>query len=197
MITRRSIADAVFAYFSPDEGAGGAGGGDAGGQGGGTPAASGGAAPAENAPAAGAGAADDWKAKYEAAEAERKRLADDEQKRKDAELTESQREKKRADTAEAEAKAARTELLKVKIGGELGIPAEALEFITATDEAGIRAQAEKLKGFVKAPTAGGTVTNPAGGQQPSLDQQIAEAEKSGNALLAIQFKRQQAFGGKS
>lgn len=197
MLTRRSIADAVFAYFSPDDGAGGAGGGDAGGQGGGTPAAGGsttGAAPAEN---AAEGAVEDWKAKYEAAEAERKRLADDEQKRKDAELTESQREKKRADTAEAEAKAARTELLKMKIGGELGVPTEALEFITATDEAGIRAQAERLKGFVKAPAAGGTVTNPASGQQPSLDQQIAEAEKNGNALLAIQLKRQQAFGGKS
>jgi len=82
---------------------------------------------------------------------------------------------------------------------EVGIAPEAVEFITASDEDGMRAQAQKLKGLMPAapaptppPPPAGTTTNPGGTPPEDLTAKIAEAEKSGNVLLAIRLKRQAA-----
>lgn len=88
------------------------------------------------------------------------------------------------------------------IAAELGVKPEAVEFITATDEEGIRAQAEKLKVLMPAaptpitpPGPAGTITNPAGAPPEDLTAKINEAEKNGNVLLAIKLKRQAAGRG--
>lgn len=85
------------------------------------------------------------------------------------------------------------------IAAELGVKPEAVDFITATDEDGIRAQATRLKALMPAdpapaplPGPTGTVTNPAGPPPEDLTAKIAEAEKSGNVLQAIRLKRQAA-----
>jgi hypothetical protein len=49
--------------------------------------------------------------------------------------------------------------------------------------------------YKPAPAQAGTVTQPSANQQPTLDEQIATAEKNGNTLAAIRLKRQKAFGG--
>ena len=143
----------------------------------------------------------DWKAKFEASEAERKRLADEDKKRKDSELSELEREKNRATEAEKRAADAEAKALRLSIAAELGVPADALPLLTATDEAGMRSQAAsivKLAGAAapaQQPPAGGTITQPGRNQQPSVDEQIAAAVKAGNTQEAIRLKRAAAFGG--
>lgn len=108
--------------------------------------------------------------------------------RKEAEKT-AAAEKERADTAETERLAA----LRRAVAAENGLAAEAVEFLTGTDEETLLAQATKLGGMVGAkPVVAGSVTNPGGNQQPSVDEQIAAAQKAGNTILAITLKRQQA-----
>jgi hypothetical protein len=81
-----------------------------------------------------------------------------------------------------------------RIAAESGLKAEASEFLTATDEAGLRAQAEKLKAFAPAPVAPpvgrlGSITNPgapAGG--PTIEERIAASEKTGSKYESLSLK---------
>lgn len=157
------------------------------------------AAPPATTPPAAAPPADDWKAKFEAADAERKRLADAEQARKDAELSEIEREKKRADDAAAEAAKNKQELLKLRIANELGVSADAIDLLTGGDEATLRAQAAKIVALggksaggqqQQPPVNAGTRTQPGAQQQPTVDDQIAAAVKGGNDIAAIRLMRQ-------
>jgi len=139
-----------------------------------------------------------WRRKAEDAQKELKKYQDAEEARKQAEMTETEREKARADKAEADAKDASAKLLKLQIATEAGVPVDALDLLTATDEDGLRAQAAavvKLAGGTETtPKKAGSNTNPAGGQQPSIDEQITAAQKAGNNQEAIRLKRQKAFG---
>ena len=89
------------------------------------------------------------------------------------------------------------------IAQEIGIQPDAIEFLTATDDAAIRAQAEKLKAFAPAPAtpaaaatppAAGTVTNPAPTPPTTIEERIAAAEKAGNGFSSITLKLEQMRG---
>ena len=117
-----------------------------------------------------------------------------EEARKTAELSEVDRLKKEAADNKTAAEAARLETLRLKAGKDL--PDEALEFLTGTDEATLAAQAEKLrKVYPAAPASAGTLTNPPANQAPSVDEQIAAAEKAGNGLQAIRLKMEKMRAG--
>jgi hypothetical protein len=118
-----------------------------------------------------------------------------ETERKNAELSE-------VDRAKADAKAAQdraAELTRKLVAAEAGLKAEDLEFLTATDETELRAQATRLSERFKGgtppatpPPAAGTITQPAGGQTPTLDERIATAEKAGDHMTAVALKRERA-----
>ena len=184
-------------YFSPDEPAGGPAPAPAA-----TPPAP---APASTPPAAEPPAQDNeanmWRRKANEAQKKLDDLAAEEQKRKDAELSDVERLRKEKDDAIKERDAERLDKLRLKAGKDL--PEEALEFLTATDEVGLAAQATKLATlYGKAPAAppapvkGGTVTQPPAGQQPSTQERIAAATKAGNPLEAIRLMRAEQFGDK-
>jgi hypothetical protein len=95
--------------------------------------------------------------------------------------------------------------LVARIVAESGIPAGAREFLTASDEAGLRAQAEKLKAIApttpSAPAAPppigavGSVTNPGGGAPPpTMDEKIAAAEKGTSRYSSLELKLQKLRG---
>lgn len=120
---------------------------------------------------------------------EYRRLFEREENARKAAETQANTEKTAREAAEATALAA----LRRAVAAENGLSAEAVEFLTATDEDGLVAQAVKLAGMTGAkPVVAGTVTNPSGQQQPSIDEQISAAEKSGNIALSISLKRQKA-----
>ena len=162
------------------------------------------AAPAATIPAGNAGEpqqdnqANAWRRKFEDAERERRRLADEAQARKAGEMSDIEKEKARADAAEATARDAGAKLLKLQVATEAGVPADALDLLTAADEAGLRAQAAAVVKLAGASATvarqAGTVTNPAASQQPSIDEQIASAQRAGNNQEAIRLKRHKAFG---
>ena len=140
-------------------------------------------------------------------EAELAKLRDAQKARDEADLTEKQKADKRAEEAEkraqeAENKATALEIssLRQKAVADAGLKSDAAQFITATDEAGIQAQIEGLRGLIGTtqtqvpPKSGGTVTQPPTGQQPGLDEQIAAAEKAGNRALSIHLKMQRMKG---
>ena len=123
--------------------------------------------------------------RLEAAEKRLKEFEEADAERKRSELSEVERLKQEAQEAKTALEAQRLETLRLKAGKDL--PEEALEFLTATDEAGLAAQAEKLS-KVYAPAAAGTRTNPGAGQGPSVDEQITAAEKAGNSFQSIKLK---------
>jgi uncharacterized protein YdcH (DUF465 family) len=128
--------------------------------------------------------------KHEKAIQERERA---EKARADAELPELERLKKLADEATADANKAKADTLRLQVVVETGLDAGAVEFLTGTDEETLRAQAGKLKGMMGSTgTRAGTLTNPGGNQQPSIDEQIAAAQKAGNTAEAIRLKREKA-----
>lgn len=142
-----------------------------------------------------------WRRLHEQKSKETEDLKTELQKIKDAELTEAERNKKRADEAEQALKDAKAENLRLKIAGETKLPADMLEFLTATDEAGIRAQAEKLAAKMTAPGAtppetppaqAGTTTQPSRTAQPNIDEKILAADKAGNVALTIELMREKA-----
>ena len=147
-----------------------------------------------------------WRRLHEQAAKEAADLKAKLKEKEDAELSESERNKKRADEAEQALKDAQAENLRLKIAGETGLAADMLEFLTATDEAGIRAQAEKLAAKMTAsgtgttgttppatpPAQAGTTTQPNRTAQPSLDERILAADKAGNAALSIELMRERA-----
>lgn len=65
-----------------------------------------------------------------------------------ANQTDLEREKARADAAEAALVTARTERLRLQIAAEHGVSAADMVLLTATDEAGLRAQAERVATLV-------------------------------------------------
>lgn len=121
---------------------------------------------------------------FEAAEAERRK----------AELSEVERVKLEAEEARAQV----VSVLRRAVAAEAGVPADAIEFLSGTDEETLRAQAEKLAALAAKPAAtatlprAGTITNPSGSQSPSVDEQISAAERAQNWPLAITLKRQRA-----
>lgn len=140
-----------------------------------------------------------WRRKFEDAEKENKALKEAEQKRKDAELSELEREKKRADDATAEAATAKAEALRLRIANEKGVPKEAVALLTGADEATLTAQADAiiaLKGNAPPapapPVRGGTQTNPGTTPPAGIDERITAAYKSGHNTEAIRLKRVKA-----
>lgn len=116
-----------------------------------------------------------------------------ERERQQADMTELERTKAALAAVEAKAAESEAQLLRQRVALELGVPADALEFLTGSDEETIRAQASRLTGLIGArPTAAGTVTNPPGNQIPSIDEQIAAAQSRGDWQTSIRLKRQQA-----
>jgi len=118
-----------------------------------------------------------------------------EKARKEGEMTELQ--KAQAEAAELKAKTAALEAenLRRKIAAEKGLAPDMLDFLSG-DEAQMTAQAERLAGLANRPPAkAGTTTLPGGGQTPTVDEQIAAAQKANNTHEAIRLKRERAgFG---
>jgi hypothetical protein len=119
------------------------------------------------------------------------------QKIKDAELSEVERLKKQ--TAELQDRALKSEQdsLRRKVAQEESVPVEALEYLSGDDEATLRGSAQRLVtliGSSKTGASAGTRTQPAGNQAPTIDEQIAAAEKSGNRVLSISLKNQKMRG---
>jgi hypothetical protein len=115
---------------------------------------------------------------------------------KDAELSEIDRLKKQAAAAESRASALEQESLRRRIAQEENLPQEALGFLTGEGEAALRAGAQALVSLIGArPAAAGSRTQPASGQAPGLDEQIAAAEQSGNRALSFQLKTQKMRAG--
>jgi hypothetical protein len=134
-----------------------------------------------------------WRRLAEKHERELAKLQDAEKKRAEAELSEVDRLKAQAEESANKLAALEAENLRRRVAAEAGLAADTLEFLTGTDEETLKAQAAKLAGMVKAvPTRGGTTTNPPSHAQPSLDEQIAAAQKAGNVALAIGLKRKAA-----
>ena len=132
-----------------------------------------------------------WRRKAEAAEREANTLKAADQARKDADLSETERLKKSVADTEARATKAEQRAAKLEVASELGLTADALEFITGTDTETIRAQAEKLAALLpKATIKAGTTTAPAAGQGPTMAERITNAEKSGVRGEALALKLQ-------
>lgn len=81
-----------------------------------------------------------------------------------ANLNDLEREKARADAAEADLVAERTQRMRLQVASEHGIPAAHMVLLTATDEAGLKAQAEQVAVLVSAQAAGPTPPAPLPGQ---------------------------------
>ena len=112
---------------------------------------------------------------------------------KEAELSEVERLKKRSTELELRAQASEHELLRRRVAQEENVPVDALEYLSGSDEDTLRGSARKLVtliGSKTSPTTLGTRTQPGVGQVPTIDDQIAAAEKSGNRVLSISLKNQ-------
>lgn len=101
---------------------------------------------------------------------------------------EKQTEAERADTAEHE-------LLRLRVAFDTAIPAELHEFLTGANEEELRAKAAKLAALNTPATPLRPAPDPSQGARPdggtpSLDQQIAEAEKAGKTNTSIALKSQ-------
>lgn len=132
-----------------------------------------------------------WRRKAEANDKRLKELEASEKARNDAALSETERIKQRAEEAETRATKAEQKAIKLEVASELGLSADALEFITGTDAESIRAQAEKLSALMpKAATKAGSTTAPAANQGPSITERISQAEKSGVRGESIGLKLQ-------
>ena len=153
--------------------------------------------PATDPPRAGDDAAM-WRRKAETAQAKLSKLEEAEQARRDADLSESEKLKVRAETAETRAAKLETEHLKLTVANETGLSLDVIEFITGTDEESIRAQASKLATLIpQSPTRAGSITAPAAGQAPSLDERISQAERSGNRGESLTLKIEKMRAGQS
>jgi hypothetical protein len=134
-----------------------------------------------------------WRRLAEKNERELKKFQDAEAERQKADMSELDRLKAENEERATKLAALEAENLRRRVASEAGLAADVLEFLTGTDEETLKAQAARLAAMVKAaPTRAGTTTNPPGGQQPSLDEQIAAAQKAGNVALAIGLKRRAA-----
>ena len=117
----------------------------------------------------------------------------------DAEGSDVDRLVNRINALESQAEAARLGELRMRIVNETGVPAELAEFLTATDEETLRAQAQKLVA-VTAASSGPKRPNPdpAQGAKPQADQlsaidaQIQAAYEAGDMRTSIALKRQRA-----
>jgi hypothetical protein len=98
----------------------------------------------------------------------------------------------RAAAAEKRAADAEAASVRLRVIGEVGLPAELHEFLPAGgDEAVLRAQAEKLKAAVGAKPRVPAPDGSQGSKAPTgLDEQIAAAQKAGNYREVIALQRQ-------
>ena len=138
-------------------------------------------------------------AKRKAAEARIAELEAAEAERTKAEMTEAERAKAEAAEAKAEAQKAKERLSELEreklvnsIASEHGLTAEARELLSGADEAALRANAQKLASIMKQPAQAGTNTQPARGAEPSIDEKINAALKSGNTIESIRLARERA-----
>lgn len=137
--------------------------------------------------------------KRQAAEARVAELEAAEKKRAEAQMSELEREKARATELEAKAAEAQKraddlahEKLRGQVAAKHHLTTEAMDLLTGADEAALEANAAKLAAIMKQPAAAGTITHPAGGQSPSVDEQINQALKAGNIRESIRLKRERA-----
>jgi len=115
-----------------------------------------------------------------------------EKARKEGEMTELQKAQSEAAELKAKTAALEAENLRRKIAAEKGLTPDLLDFLSG-DEVQMTAQAEKLAGLAnRAPAKAGTITLPGGGQTPSIEDQIAAAQKAGNTSESIRLKRERA-----
>jgi hypothetical protein len=119
-----------------------------------------------------------------------------ETKRRESEMTELQKVQARAEEAEKRATKMEHENLRRQVAAEAQLTPEALEFLQGEDEAALRASAAKLATLVtKAPVQLGSHTQPGGSQKPTVEDQIAAAQKAGNWQESMRLKREAAgFG---
>jgi hypothetical protein len=112
---------------------------------------------------------------------------------RDAGLSEVDRLKKHTADLEIRVAASELETLRRKVALEENVPIDALEYLSGSDEDGLRGSARKLVtliGSKATPGPLGSRTQPGSGQAPSLDEQISVAERSGNRALSIALKNQ-------
>lgn len=141
------------------------------------------------------------RAARKAAEKSARELAAKVQAFEDASKSETEKAAARAEAAEKRASDAEAKVLRVEIADELAVPKELREFLTASDEDGLRAQAEKvLAAFNAAMAENGPrqpKPDPSQGAKPSngpdLDRQIADALAAGDIAKSISLKRQKAY----
>jgi hypothetical protein len=81
-----------------------------------------------------------------------------------ANQTDLEREKARADAAEAQLATEKTQRLRLEVAAQHGIPAAHMVLLTATDEAGLKAQAEQVAALVAAQAAVPATPTPLPGQ---------------------------------
>lgn len=105
----------------------------------------------------------------------------------------------RINALEQQAEASRVAEVRTRVAAEAGVPSELAEFLTATDEETLRAQAQKLVAAT-APANGPKRPNPdpAQGAKPNADQlteldaRIKAAFDSGDMATSMALKRQRA-----
>ena len=104
----------------------------------------------------------------------------------------------RAERAEKRAAELELEAMRRRIAASQGLAADAVEFLSGTDEESITQQASKLAAIipqVTGPVSAGTTTSPASRQEPSVEERISAAQQGGRIHEAISLKRQMVFGG--
>jgi hypothetical protein len=116
-----------------------------------------------------------------------KRLAEAESKVQafeDANKTEQEKAAARAEAAEKRAAEAEAKALRLEIASELNVPESLRKFLTATDDAGLRAQADELTKALSAATAESAPRQPKpdpsqGAKPGSITAQLSKADLAG------------------
>ena len=119
----------------------------------------------------------------------------------DANKSETEKAATRAEAAEKRALEAEAKVMRADVADELKVPMELRKFLTATDEEGLRAQAEEVLSAFTAATAASRTTprpDPTQGAKPAalgdtLDDRIAAATKAGDIPALIALKRAKAY----
>jgi hypothetical protein len=102
----------------------------------------------------------------------------------DANKTEQEKAAARAEAAEKRAAEAEAKALRLEIASELNVPESLRKFLTATDDAGLRAQADELTKALSAATAESAPRQPKpdpsqGAKPGSITAQLSKADLAG------------------
>ena len=118
-------------------------------------------------------------------------LAEAENKRKEAEMTELQKAQKLIDDLTAKTKAADLRELRRKVGEEAKLPAAIYELLPEMDEDAMKAKAKELAAALPKPQPGLSPTNPGGNSEETLAEKKARLMPqntdffSGNARTGV------------